>query len=400
MAQQNPSDQERTMAFTAHDAPVEAPSLQEEPEKNAKNNKKNKKHKHKKPGKIATFWDMLVGRKKARKVKAYFYSLFGCILVCLIFGSFLMYGPFHFLRDTLITTAMTTYSHKYFAQWFYDEETIAAIMAKNAVSPPSGTTDTSQSTVTSKMDASDIKITDVSRNGFKGWMMEIPDPSWVRLGVPQNFGKHGTKLPNIMTDYNAIAGINAGGFADNNGFGNGGTPVGMVIVDGDIIYNSSATYHNLIGFNEDNVLVIGKYTTSEIKAMNIRDAVEFTPALIINGEPAAISGNGGWGYAPRTAIGQKKDGTVLFLVIDGRSASSAGATMKHLLEIMVEFDAYNAANLDGGSSSVLMHNDVVLNNPSGSDSDGMRFLPNAWLIIDPAKFQLPTDRPPYTSRNE
>ncbi len=383
------------MAFTAHSTPESASAPRTTERKRNKH-----KNKEKKPSKFATFWDMLVGRKKTRKVKAYFYSFFACVLICLIFGSFLMYGPIGFLRETLVTSAMTTYSHKYFAQWFYDAETISAIMAQNAVSPPSGSTDTSQIKVNTNMKAEDIKITDVSRSGFKGWMMEIPDPSWVRLGVPQNFGKHGTKLPNLVTDYNAIAGMNAGGFADNNGFGNGGTPVGMVVVDGDIIYNSSATYHNLIGFNKDNVLVIGKYTTSEIKALNIRDAVEFTPALIINGEPAAISGNGGWGYAPRTAIGQKKDGTVLFLVIDGRSAVSAGATMRHLLDLMLEYDAYNAANLDGGSSSVLMHNDSVLNNPSGSDSDGMRFLPNAWLVIDPNKYQLPTDRPPYTTRTK
>ena len=134
--------------------------------------------------------------------------------------------------------------------------------------------------------------------------------------------------------------------------------------------------------------------------MNIRDAVEFTPALIINGEPAQITGNGGWGYAPRTAIGQKQDGTVLFLVIDGRSAVSVGATIRDILDIMLEYNAYNATNLDGGSSSVLMLGDEVLNHPSGSDSDGQRFLPNAWLVIDPAKYQLPTDRPPYTTRQD
>lgn len=399
MIQNNSSpEQERTMAFQACNPPAAQPS-ETEPQPNQADSKSNKLFK-KILDKIVLFWDMLVGRKKTRKFKAYIYSFLTTVFVCILIGSFLMYGPLNFFRDTLVTSAMTTLNHKYFAQWFYDADTISGILAKNAVSPPSGTTDTSQINTNSKMQASDIKVSDISRNGFKGWMMEIPDPSWVRLGVPKNFGKHGTKLPNIITDYNAIAGINAGGFADGNGFGNGGTPVGMVVVDGDIIYNSSATYHNLIGFNEDNVLVIGRYTTSEIKAMDIRDAVEFTPALIINGEPASISGNGGWGYAPRTAIGQKKDGTVLFLVIDGRSATSVGATMRDLLEIMVEFEAYNAANLDGGSSTVLMHNDAVLNNPSGSDSDGMRFLPNAWLVVDPATFSLPTDRPPYTTRNE
>ncbi len=389
---------ERTTQFKTQKIVGNEPVIDESG--STKGNRNTKKAKKKQPNKIVLFWDMLVGRKKSRKLKAYFYSFLTSVLCCILLGSFLLYGPISFFRNTVVTSAMTTFSHKYFAQWFFSKDTIDAILSQNTVSPPSGATNTSQITTNSKMDASDIQVHDISRKGFKGFMMEIPDPAWVRLGVPQNFGKHGTKLPNIVTDYNAVAGINAGGFADNNGFGNGGTPVGMVVVDGDIIYNSTATYHNLIGFNDDNVLVIGRYTTSEIKAMNIRDAVEFTPALIINGEPAAISGNGGWGYAPRTAIGQKKDGTVLFLIIDGRSSSSVGATMKDLLEIMIEFEAHNAANLDGGSSTVLMHNDVVLNNPSGSDSDGMRFLPNAWLVIDPNDYQLPTDRPPYTTRNQ
>lgn len=355
----------------------------------------------KKPNKVVAFWNMLVGYKKTRKVKAFLYSFVGSVLTAILLITFLLYGPIDFIRDTLVTSAMTTLSHKYFAQWFYDDQTIAEILAKNSVGSLDSSTDKDQINKNeSGMKASDIKITDVSRNNFKGWMMEIPDPSWVRLGIPKSFGQKGTKIANIITDYNAIAGMNAGGFADNNGHGNGGTPVGMVIVDHEIIYNSSSTYHNLIGFDDDDVLILGKYTTSEIKAMKIRDAVEFTPALIINGEPAPISGNGGWGYAPRTAIGQKRDGTVLFLVIDGRSAVSFGATMRDILNIMLEFEAYNASNLDGGSSSVLVHNTEVLNNPSGSDADGQRFLPNAWLVIDPNDYKLPTDRPPYTTRGK
>lgn len=375
---------DRTVAFTA-------------PQKSAQGDKENppQKEKIKKPNKLVKFWNMLVGMKKNRKIKAFWYSFFASTLAAVMFGTFLLYGPISFIRDTLITSAMTTYSHKYFAQWFFSEETINGVMAKNSVDSIKDTTDTSQVDTSTKMKASDIKVTDISRNGYKGFMMEIPDPSWVRLGVPQNFGKHGAKLPLIVNDYSAIAGINAGGFADANGFGNGGTPVGMVIVDHEIIYNSTGSHHNIIGFNDDNVLVLGKYTTSEVKALNLRDAVEFTPALIINGEPAEMSGNGGWGYAPRTAIGQRKDGTVLFLVIDGRSVASTGATMREVMNLMIEFKAYNASNLDGGSSSVLMHNNEVLNKPSGSDSDGQRFLPNAWLVIDPAKFKAPTDRPPY-----
>ncbi len=390
----SPSEPERTIAFKAQTPPRVA----EEPVESEPTPPSDKKNKQKRPNPIVKFWEMLVGKNKNRKVKAFFYSYFSSIVAAILLGSFLLYGPIGFIKETLITSAMQTLNHKYLAQWFYSEETINEVVSQHETTRPSGNTDTSQISTELGMTKKDIKITEIKRNGFKGWMMEVPDPSWVRLGIPKNFGVRGTKLQPIINDYNAIAGVNAGGFADNSGTGNGGTPVGMVIVKGEIIYNSSATFHNLIGFNEDNVLVIGRYTTAEIKALKIRDAVEFTPALIVNGESAKISGNGGWGYAPRTAIGQKKDGTVLFLVIDGRSIASAGATMKDLLEIMEEYGAYNAANLDGGSSSVMINDGEVLNNPSGSDADGQRFLPNAWLIIDPDKYSLPTDRPPLNSK--
>ena len=52
-----------------------------------------------------------------------------------------------------------------------------------------------------------------------------------------------------------------------------------------------------------------------IKA-GMEDAVEFGPFLIVNGNAAEIKGNGGWGIAPRTVLAQRKDGIVLFVVID------------------------------------------------------------------------------------
>ena len=311
---------------------------------------------------------------------------------------FLLYGPIDTVRDLIITSAMTTLSHKYLATRLYSKATIEAVLAKNKVDELGFNTDANA--IDTAVKNGTVKLTKVKGSNYNGWLLEISDLSWVRLGVPKSFGEKGQKLPYLVTDYNAIAGINAGGFADANGFGNGGYAMGIVVVDGTIVKNSTNTYHNLIGFNNKNVLVLGKYTTNEIKAMKIRDAVEFTPFLIINGTPATMTGNGGWGYAPRTAIGQRKDGTVLFLVIDGRSLTSAGCTMKELQRLMIEYGAYNAANLDGGSSTVMSYNGEIVNKPSGSDADGMRFLPNAFLVCNPKTFKLPTDRVPYTLRNK
>ena len=240
---------------------------------------------------------------------------------------------------------------------------------------------------------------------YEGYVMEISDPSWVRLGIPKDFGAKGQKLPRLIESYGAIAGINGGGFADVGGFGNGGNAVGMVMVDGVMIKEPVTSEVNLIGFNEDNVLVLGKYKTTELESLNLRCACEFAPFLIINGQPAEIHGDGGWGSAPRTAIGQRKDGTVIMVVIDGRNPPVIGATMKQLQQILIDEGCWNAANLDGGSASVMYYTNKagnteegigrVVNNPSGADADGMRFLPNAFLVVDPKTYNPPKDRVPY-----
>ena len=310
---------------------------------------------------------------------------------------FLLYGPIAFFRELIITSAMTTLSHQYYATTFYSDETIFEVMNKNKVEIMDSTTKTDEIQV--DPNANDITVRKISGSGWNGFVMEISNPAWVRMGIPQNFGTKGQKIPRLIEDYGAVAGINAGGFGDANGWGNGGRAIGLVVVDGVTLQGPAYSHAvDVIGFNKDDVLVLGRYTEKELEGLNLRDACEFTPFLIINGEPAEISGNGGWGVAPRTAIAQRKDGTVLFVVIDGRQLTSAGATIKQLQQVLIDEGAYNAANLDGGSSTVLYYTEKggVMNNPSGSDADGMRFLPNAWLVVDPETFEPLTDRPPYT----
>lgn len=314
-----------------------------------------------------------------------------------VMALFFLYGPIGFFRELLITSAMTTLSHQYYATTFYSDETIQAVMNKHKVIDTTLTTDANSIEKLEK--ENEIVVRKISGSTFTGFVMEVSDPSWIRLGIPANFGTKGQKIPLLIRDYGAVAGINAGGFGDANGWGNGGRAIGLVVVDGHVVQEPSpyATEVNVVGFNEDDVLVLGTYDVDEWEDLNLRDACEFEPFLIINGEPTEIRGNGGWGVAPRTAIAQRKDGTVLLVVIDGRSIHSAGATIKQLQQVLIEEEAYNAANLDGGSSTVLYYTEEggVMNNPSGSDADGMRFLPNAWLVIDPETYSPPTDRPPY-----
>lgn len=208
----------------------------------------------------------------------------------------------------------------------------------------------------------DIEFHKVSGAAYRGIMMVVKDPSRVMVGTSAKVyeeGVPGRKVVDIISSYNAVAGVNAGGFEDHNGTGDGGIPIGLVISEGRMLYGDLESRYDIIGLNKDNVLVVGSMTASKALQTGIRDAVSFGPALIVNGEPTKASKGGG--LNPRTAIGQRKDGAILLLVIDGRQSASLGASYGDITQIMLKYGAVNAANLDGGSSSVMYYKGKLLN---------------------------------------
>lgn len=203
----------------------------------------------------------------------------------------------------------------------------------------------------------DYKIIEISEKNCDGYLAVIYDPSRIHTVVTQYLGTKGEYLVNMAKRENALVAINGGGFVDPNFSSNGATPLGVTISKGKIM--TSASYGGsggIIGFTESNELVLTKCSSSQAKALGIRDCVTFGPFLIVNGVSSEVLGNGGWGQAPRTVIAQRADGIVLFLVVDGRTISKPGADMNDLIEIMERYDVVNAANLDGGTSSVMVVN--------------------------------------------
>ena len=163
----------------------------------------------------------------------------------------------------------------------------------------------------------------------------------------------------MAEDNNALLAVNGGGFYDPGNNSTGGMPTGVTISNGKIItdnnYSSYTQSGGLIGMTNDNKLVLIKGATAR-KALNmgVRDGVSWGPFLIINGKKSFIKGNGGWGYAARTAIGQRSDGIILLLVVNSNSSRTKGADMVDLTNIMYNYGAINAANLDGGTSTVMV----------------------------------------------
>lgn len=339
--------------------------------------------------------------KKKKKIKPLLKGLI-VIDVLAVICFFLFYGPITNVRDFLITTAMTTRSHKYLARIFYSEELINEVLNSNYVSVFNEDTDASKvkvgdiSTTYSSVYEKQIlerdkdavyKLIEFKYEGYDVYLTAIYDPSRVKVGVTRYLGTSGEYLVDIAKNYNAKVAINAGGFNDPSGEGNGGVPQGTVISDGKILWDSGATVGGIAGFNKDNVLVLMNGTAQQAIDKGIRDAVQFGPFLIVNGKSAQISGNGGWGINPRTVLAQRQDGIVLFLVVDGNGQNKynwngrGGIDMNGLIEILERYNAYNAVNMDGGASTTLVVEQKLYNKPCGYGATGERRLPNGWIAV-------------------
>jgi exopolysaccharide biosynthesis protein len=335
-------------------------------------------------------------QKKFRIIMINLAIFIGCnLLIGLIYSvPMVYYGPFNNLKEMVVTSAMTTYRHQYLATWFLDKDQINEIMNKNkidatdnsdikdiSVAVSASASTEINSSINTDMQANKtegIELVNINESRYKGYLLIVKDPKRIELGVTKDLTKFGVKLDDMSKDNDSIGGINAGGFEDENGQGNGGTPTGIVVKDGEILYKTKNDSYSIVGFNKQGVLVLGKYSLPQIQALDLKAAVSFEPFLIVNGKTTINSGNGGWGMAPRTVIGQRKDGTVLMLVTEGRKLTMPGATLKDVQDIMLKYEAYNAANLDGGSSTTIYWDNKVLNDPSSMD--GVRFIPTAFLI--------------------
>ena len=335
-------------------------------------------------------------KKKAKKILIIIATI---IAIGIASVAFLLYGPYPGFREWLITTAMTTRNHQYLATWFYSDETIQEVLNKNKVEEVNEITDTDVIVVKKEEkkeyaneyekailekdpEHEEYKIIEVKGKKYSGYLAVIYDPSKIRTVYTKKLGTSGQYLKTMAKDNNAVIAINGGGFEDPNYNSNGANPLGTTISNGKVVTSKpDGGSGGLIGFTEDNKLVLGKMSVEQAKQMKVRDAVTFGPYLIVNGKASSVLGNGGWGTAPRTAIGQRQDGIVLFLVIDGRTVSKPGADMNDLIEIMQNYGAYNASNLDGGTSSVMIVNGEMINDPI--DSTGAhktRFISTGFIL--------------------
>lgn len=300
-----------------------------------------------------------------------------------------------------IPTAMTTMTHKYLAYTLYDEDTVNKVMSANYIEQNTekinlddivigNTKEKShysskyERDLFTRMENNEVyKIIRIEESKYKGYLTVIYDPSDVELAVSSKLGKAGQSVNTLVKNNNGLVGINGGGFEDLDGWGNGSVPYGAIIKGGKLIWQHSGGSGQLIGFTKDHKMYLTDKKPLEAINDGMIEAVEFGPNLIVNGKVSKIHGDGGWGTAPRSVIAQRKDGIVLFLIIEGRLPGySTGATMNDVIDILLRYKAYNAANLDGGASSTMSVQGKLWNKPSAGESYGGRTVSNAWIVTN------------------
>ena len=348
-------------------------------------------------------------------IRRFFLLLFTIIILVavalVLVMNMIFNGPSQAAQEVLTMSLIEASATKWVPALFIGEERVAEIQTSQGPELTEVVTDTTKVVIQkgSALSATNdewakypdgIRIERVSGDTYNAHIMIVRDPSTVYMGTStENYSTSipGKRITEIMAENpDVVAAINAGAFFDDGTASSkvGSYPLGLVMSEGRVAWTSGKQpgLEGFAGFNEDNILVVSKTNISKDEAakLKIRDGCCFGPALIINGEQNMEAYNNNSGWNPRTAIGQRADGAVIFVCIDGRQVSSPGGTYADIINIMVEYGAVNACNMDGGSSSVMMYRDVngqmgtagevsMINNYSLLQSEPRR-MPNFWLV--------------------
>ena len=229
-----------------------------------------------------------------------------------------------------------------------------------------------------------LLIVEVTGGNYVGTLAICKNPDQITMKKAQDFGNMGDQILSY-TKKNVLA-INGSGFQDPNGEGIGGTIVGSFVLDGKE-YGKPEYNYLFFGYKEDHRLYIS-WGIEDMKSYEW--GLQFAPALIVNGNKI-VQGTNGWGLQPRTAIGQTEEGEFLLLIVDGRQVGySLGCTVEDCANIMDRHKAYQAVNMDGGSSSIMSYRDRIITRNSSALPEG-RYLPNA-IVVQKAASVEDTDK--------
>ncbi|MBQ6428060.1 MAG: phosphodiester glycosidase family protein [Oscillospiraceae bacterium] len=331
--------------------------------------------------------------QKKRHPIGRFFAFLGVTLLCLVLTLLgliwvLERGPSPTVTGMFTRSVRETSAIRWISNIFLSDEELEnykSVSTENTVTEAVNTSLIHIAEGTASLPPSEsVQLIDIAEGTCKGKLLIVSDPKQVILGTSDEFVRQpGLLLTDMVAKYDGIAGINAGGFNDENGSGNGGIPQGLVITNGENIWGDGTTPYHMVGLDSDGILHVGAMSGNAAVEQGVQWAVSFithdglASSLIINGE--VQQQNLGGGVNPRTALGQRADGALLLLVLDGRSINTLGATMEDVVNIMLEYGAVNAGNLDGGSSSVMVYDGEIINHCASVT--GPRRIPTGFIVL-------------------
>lgn len=203
------------------------------------------------------------------------------------------------------------------------------------------------------------------------------DTSKLHLRAASTIGSIGQTAGRICDANGGILAITGSAFVDQNGEGNGGEISGLAICSGTAYGSPIWSNYKRVEFRSDNKMYIMD-SGSEVSS-DVRDAVEFTPALIIDGN-VVVDDNCGWTSPnPRSAIGQTAYLETVLAVIEGRFSDSPGCSVVTLAEKMAQYGCVQAMNMDGGTSAIMYYDGYYVTRCSNSSLPSGRPMPTAWV---------------------
>ena len=339
-----------------------------------------------------------IGRLIGRIALVLVTTVLAVVLALVVIVTSIIHGPSPSARDTFVTTVLESGNMKFLATMFLSEEEINEIVSRTSMEDMETNIDEDLIAVDTpaegNFDTNGVELVQVNGRSFFGTLMIVADPANVFVGTTYPWQEYGKELGELTNMHGAVGGVNGGLYAAD--MNKGGRPYGVCVSNGEILLNDPSGWTGLymIGLDKNNILRIESmagWSPNQFKAFveeqGIRDAVAFQDEatdsnnhfvpLIINGEARQLNGAGS-GANPRTVIGQRADGAILLLVTDGRGASGhLGATAQDLINVMQQYGAVNAANLDGGSSSSMYY-------------DGEYLMTSVTLYYANSSWKLPT----------
>ena len=210
---------------------------------------------------------------------------------------------------------------------------------------------------------------------FRGVLILAKYPDRLSCAAAENWGIEGRTAGQIAAAHGALVAMTASGFRDSEKEGTaqtgaamcGGVPYGEHLKPG----------YKRIELRSDNRLYV--VDAPDGFHPDCTDASEWSPALIVDGQTVVTKEDHYNARNPRCCLGQTADGTVLMLCIEGRYLDSLGATAPECAEVLARYGAYQAMNLDGGTSAILWYDGRYITRCSDPDRPEGRPLPNCWI---------------------